>query len=107
MLDLAKNSKRGNQLIPSGQTTPGVILDDESDVGSTSEDGELQHLGRSDYEHLTETFEIEGGAVKQAAAFRNVIARPNIHTALHYEDVAAEYATPNNCTTLSGEDKHR
>ena len=28
------------------------------------------------------------------------MARPNVHTILHYENVATEYATPNNCTTL-------
>ena len=52
-------------------------------------------------------FGIEGGAAKQAAAIRNVMARPNVHAAPHYEDAAAEYGTPNNCTTLSGEDKRR
>lgn len=102
-LACSKSFKRGDLLISSRQTTPGIISDNESEF----EDSDLQQLGRSEYEHLAETFEVDGGAAKQAEAYRNVMGRPNVHAALHYADVASEYATPNNCTTLSGEDKHR
>ena len=71
------------------------------------EDSELQHLGRSEYENLAEFYEVDGSISKKAAAFRNFMARPNVHAALHDEDVFSEYAKANNCPTLSGEDKHR
>ncbi|EFW13347.1 conserved hypothetical protein [Coccidioides posadasii str. Silveira] len=33
--------------------------------------------------------------------------RPNMHIGVHYADQAKEYAVPNNCNVLIGEDKHR
>ena len=103
----SKNFKRGDHLISSRYTTSINLSDDEFEADSIFENSELQYLSRSKYKHLAKTFKIEGGAAKQAAAFRNVITRSNVHAALHYENVVTEYATSNNCTTLSDEDKHR
>ena len=68
---------------------------------------ELQHLSLSEYKHLAETFEVEGRAAKQVAAFRNLVARPNAYTALHYKELATEYTTPRKCTNYQfAEDKY-
>ena len=50
---------------------------------------------------------VTGKGSKKATFFHAFLARPVVHVALHLEDVAAEYATPSNCTTFTGEDKHR
>ena len=46
-------------------------------------------------------------ASKRAMQYTNDQKRPNIHTALHYGAVMAEYGMPSNCNVLIGEDKHR
>ena len=74
--------------------------DSDIDIDSTFEDSNLQHLGRPEYENLAEFYEGDGSISKKASAFRNFLVRPNVHAALHYEDVIAEYATANNCTTF-------
>lgn len=56
---------------------------------------------------MQEDFSAEGNISKKAKAYRNFMKRPNVHAGLHFEDVVAEYATPNNLVTFSGEDKHR
>ena len=101
--------KRGEMPVSSRDATPLRARQDneDSDIDDTFEDSDLQHLGRSEYDNLAEFYEVDGSISKKATAFRNFMARPNVHAALHYEDVVAEYATANNCTTLSGEDKHR
>lgn len=44
---------------------------------------------------------------RKSKMFRDWQGRPNVHVGLHYVDVAREYATPNNCNVLIGEDKHQ
>lgn len=44
---------------------------------------------------------------KRAGDYRNGLARPNVHTALHYDAIAREYLLPVHCNVLIGEDKHR
>ncbi|KAA6412765.1 MAG: hypothetical protein FRX48_03757 [Lasallia pustulata] len=50
---------------------------------------------------------VTGKGSKKATFFCAFLTRPVVHVALHLEDVAAEYATPSNCITFTGEDKHR
>ncbi|WEW55064.1 hypothetical protein PRK78_000492 [Emydomyces testavorans] len=42
-------------------------------------------------------------AGKELWAWKN---QPNMHIGIHYVDQAKEYALPNNCNVLAGEDKH-
>jgi hypothetical protein len=42
---------------------------------------------------------------KRAGDYRNGAARPNVHTALHYDAIAHEYLLPVHCNVLIGEDK--
>jgi hypothetical protein len=44
---------------------------------------------------------------KKALRYLNVMKRPNMHTALHYTEIAEEYGMASNCNVLIGEDKHR
>lgn len=44
---------------------------------------------------------------KKAKEFRMIKKHPNIHIGLHYREQMQEYAVPNNCNVLAGEDKHR
>ena len=43
---------------------------------------------------------------RKAIEFQRFQTRPNIHQGLHLEDLASEYATPNNLSVLMGEDQH-
>lgn len=109
------NFKRGQSPRSQMQSTPLVqsqretsfedFLDELSSQASIEED-ESDALVASQTSHLRETFTIDG-ANKKALAFYAHLGRPNVHIALHFSDVAGEYATPNNCTTFTGEDKHR
>lgn len=84
--------------IPSNQT---------SRAGSqSSQYSEIRYL--SDRE-LEEASTITEGlkATDKAKEFRQYQQRPNLHTGLHFSVMAAEYATPNNCNVLIGEDKHK
>ncbi|KAL9593507.1 MAG: hypothetical protein Q9219_007518 [cf. Caloplaca sp. 3 TL-2023] len=93
------NSQRSlTPAIPSRQDS--IDFDDELDDG-----GPQRAL--SEFDQLGESFTVTGDQSKKAAEFRNFLSRPNVHIGIHYMDVATEYATPNNCTTFSGEDKHR
>nr|KMM66395.1 hypothetical protein CPAG_02734 [Coccidioides posadasii RMSCC 3488] len=44
---------------------------------------------------------------KKTKAIRSFKNRPNMHVGIHYPAQANEYAIPNNCNVLIGEDKHR
>ncbi|KAL9635849.1 MAG: hypothetical protein Q9204_002463 [Flavoplaca sp. TL-2023a] len=81
------------------------FMDEVSSLASVEEEDEgvLTIAQRS---QLQDTFTIDG-ANKKALAFNAHLSRPNVHIALHFSDVATEYATPNNVTTFTGEDKHR
>ena len=102
---------RKGTLPSSSRASPGVQEDFdndiESEVGTRYEDSELRELDRADFDELAESFSIGGKLSKKAAAYRNFMSRPNVHAGLHFDEVASEYATPNNVVTFAGEDKHR
>ncbi|KAL9035485.1 MAG: hypothetical protein Q9180_004837 [Flavoplaca navasiana] len=97
----------------SSQKTPAPALasrqdsiDFDDELTEYSVEEQEERLNNSQIEQLGEVFDIDD-ANKAALTYQKVQSRPNVHVALHFTDVAAEYATPNNCTTLTGEDKHR
>ncbi|KAL8866498.1 MAG: hypothetical protein Q9174_006271 [Haloplaca sp. 1 TL-2023] len=86
--------------IPSRQDS--VDFDDELD-----EIDDISNRRLSKYNQLAESFTVSGKTSKKVVDFRKYLSRPNVHMGLHYTDVAAEYATPSNCLTFLGENKHR
>jgi len=44
---------------------------------------------------------------KKEKVFKAFLSRLNVHTGLHYWEVAHKYATPRNVTTFTGKDVHR
>lgn len=56
---------------------------------------------------LQTLLEIAATASKNPESFRAIKYRPNMHIGIHYPKQANEYAVPNNCNVLAGENKHR
>ena len=105
----ASDFKKG-ELPNSIRSSPAISQDnsdEESEVTTRFEDSQFRDLQRSDFDTLSESYSISGRISKKAAAYRNFMSRPNVHVGLHFDEVASEYATPNNVVTFSGEDKHR
>ncbi|WEW61081.1 hypothetical protein PRK78_006570 [Emydomyces testavorans] len=50
--------------------------------------------------------QVAGAAPKAGKELRAWKNQPNMHIGIHYMDQAKEYALPNNCNMLAGEDKH-
>ncbi|KAF1816368.1 hypothetical protein P152DRAFT_388522 [Eremomyces bilateralis CBS 781.70] len=53
------------------------------------------------------TVDVPKESAAKAVLYLSDIKKPNMHTALHYPQLAEEYAMPSNCNVLVGEDKHR
>jgi len=56
---------------------------------------------------LQTLLETAATASKNPESFRAIKYRPNMHIGIHYPKQANEYAVPNNCNVLAGENKHR
>ena len=70
-----------------------------SDVHDITEPTEFQDLGAG--------LLVSEDSNKKAKSYRAFLSRPNVHAGLHYGDVIEDYATLNNCTVWTGEDKHK
>lgn len=82
------------------------VTDDVILIYDKNEFFELHEVRRLKYDQLIKIYEVERKKFKKTVIYCKVMTCFNVHTELHFENVATKYIILNNCIMFMNEDKH-